>query len=156
MSFTYPRQNCERAANGMNHKPRVIQERGERRQLNFATGGCCSPPAEPEPASLLTSVEHHRDIAMLVGFQKAQVKKALHLAGIRQPPSVTMLSTRMVINNDDTVEAPRSHTRQLEQTFVERIIWMSNIFTAATPHIQEMNTHSVELTTHKWRVTPHL
>ncbi|KAG0700520.1 hypothetical protein GWK47_025535 [Chionoecetes opilio] len=99
------------------------------------------PPDTPalfEPVSPLDSLEHRRDVAALVVFHKAQ--GVPHLAGLRQPPRVATRSTRTVLTSGDAVEVPRSRASQHQRTFVGRVSRMWIIFTAAVPHIQEMNT----------------
>ncbi|KAG0723422.1 Transposon TX1 uncharacterized protein [Chionoecetes opilio] len=108
------------------------------------------PPAQPEPVSPLDSLEHRRDVAALVVFHKAQVQGVPHLAGLRQPPRVATRSTRTVLTNGDAVEVPRSNASQHQRTFAGRVSRMWNIFTAAVPHIQEMNTQSVKLAANRW------
>ncbi|KAG0715687.1 hypothetical protein GWK47_011388 [Chionoecetes opilio] len=111
------------------------------------------PPAQFEPVSPLDSLEHRRDIAALVVFHKAQVQGVPHLARLRQPPRIVTRSTRMVLTSGDTVEVPRSRASQHQRTFVGRVSRMWNIFTAAVPHIQEMNTQSVKLAANRWRLS---
>ncbi|KAG0716298.1 hypothetical protein GWK47_010007 [Chionoecetes opilio] len=110
------------------------------------------PPALFEPVSPLDSLEHRRDVAALVVFHKAQVQGVPHLAGLRQPPRVATRSTRTVLTSGDAVEVPRSRASQHQRTFVGRVSRMWNIFTAAVPHIQEMNTQSVKLAANRWRL----
>ncbi|KAG0693095.1 hypothetical protein GWK47_027654 [Chionoecetes opilio] len=110
------------------------------------------PPAQFEPVSPLDSLEHRRDVAALVVFHKAQVQGVPHLAGLRQPPRVATRSTRAVLTSGDAVEVPRSHASQHQRTFVGRVSRMLNIFTAAVPHILEMNTQSVKLAANRWRL----
>ena len=121
----------------------------QRRALRLVDAA--DPPTQPEHESQLDSLEHRRDVAGLVVFHKAMVQKIPHLAGLRQPPRVTTQSTRTVLNSGDAVEVPRSHASQHQRTFVGRVSRMWNIFTAATPHIREMNTQSAKLAAHKWR-----
>ena len=123
----------------------------QRRALRLVDAA--DPPAQPEPASLLDSLEHRRDVAALVVFHKAQVQEVPHLAGLRQPPRVTTQCTRTVRNSGDAVEVPRSRASQHQRTFMGRVSRMWNIFTAAAPHIREMNTQGVKLAAHKWRGT---
>ena len=111
------------------------------------------PPAQFEPVSPLDSLEHRRDVAALVVFHKAQVQGVLHLAGLRQPPKIATRSTRTVLTSGDAVEVPRSRASQHQRTFVGRVSRMWNIFTAAVPHIQEMNTQSVKLAANRWRLS---
>ena len=110
-------------------------------------------PAEPEPVIPLDSLKHRADVAEPVLFHKAQVQEVPHLAGLRQPPRVTTRGTRTVLNSSDAVEVPRPHASQHQRTFVGRVSRMWNIFTAAAPHIREMNTHSVKLAAHRRRGT---
>lgn len=110
-------------------------------------------PPHPEPERPLDSLEHRRDVAAIVVFHKAQVQRVPHLAGLRHPLRVTARSTRTVLNGGDAVEVPRSHGCQHQRTFAGRVSRMWNLFTAAVPHVQEMNTHSVKLMAHKWRQT---
>ncbi|KAG0713152.1 hypothetical protein GWK47_001929 [Chionoecetes opilio] len=42
---------------------------------------------------------------------------------------------------------------QHQRTFVGRVARMWNIFKAAVPHIQEMNTQSVNLAANRWRLS---
>ncbi|KAG0721805.1 putative RNA-directed DNA polymerase from transposon X-element [Chionoecetes opilio] len=111
------------------------------------------PPAQFEPVSPLDSLEHRMDVAALVVFLKAQVQGVPHLAGIRQLPRITTRSTRTVLTSGDAVEMPRSRASQHQRTFVGRVSRMWNIFTAAVPHIQEMNTQSVKLAANRWRLS---
>ncbi|KAG0711866.1 hypothetical protein GWK47_019692 [Chionoecetes opilio] len=111
------------------------------------------PPAQFEPVSPLDSLEHRRDVAALVVFHKAQVQGVPHLAGLRQPPKIATRSTRTVLTSGDAVEVPRSRASQHQRTFVGRVSRMWNIFTAAVPHIQEMNTQSVKLAANRWRLS---
>ncbi|KAG0729402.1 hypothetical protein GWK47_030396 [Chionoecetes opilio] len=133
-------------------------EAGQHPASSPANGGCCSPPDPPdlpalfEPVSPLDSLEHRRDVAVLVVFHKAQVQGVPHLAGLRQPPRVATRSTRTVLTSGDAVEVPRSRASQHQRTFVGRVSRMWNIFTAAVPHIQEMNTQSVKLAANRWRL----
>ncbi|KAG0721964.1 hypothetical protein GWK47_045364 [Chionoecetes opilio] len=78
-------------------------------------------PAQPEPVSPLDSLEHHRDVAALVVFHKAQVQGVPHLAGLRQPPRIATRSTRTVLTSGDAVEVPRSRASQHQRTFVGRV-----------------------------------
>ncbi|KAG0713638.1 hypothetical protein GWK47_015765 [Chionoecetes opilio] len=110
------------------------------------------PPALFEPVSPLDSLEHRRDVAALVVFHKAQLQGVPHLAGLRQPPRVATRSTRTVLTSGDAVEVPRSRASQHQRTFVGLVSRVWNIFTAAVPHIQEMNTQSVKLAANRWRV----
>ncbi|KAG0727363.1 hypothetical protein GWK47_034818 [Chionoecetes opilio] len=110
------------------------------------------PPALFEPVSPLDSLEHRRDVAALVVLHKAQVQGVPHLAGLRQPPRVATRSTRTVLTSGDAVVVPRSRASQHQRTFVGRVSRMWNIFTAAVPHIQEMNTQSVKLAANRWRL----
>ncbi|KAG0710249.1 hypothetical protein GWK47_002561 [Chionoecetes opilio] len=111
------------------------------------------PPAQFEPVSPLDSLEHRRDVAALVAFHKAQVQVVPHLAGLRQPPKIATRSTRTVLTSGDAVEVPRSRASQHQHTFVGRVSRMWNIFTAAVPHIQEMNIQSVKLAANRWRLS---
>ncbi|KAG0712459.1 hypothetical protein GWK47_018423 [Chionoecetes opilio] len=111
------------------------------------------PPAQPEPVSPLDSLEHRRDVAALVVFHKAEVQGVPHLAGLRQPPRIATRSTRTVLTSGDAVEVPRSRASQHQRTFVGRVSRMWNIFTAAVPHIQEMNSQSVKLAANRWRLS---
>ncbi|KAG0722929.1 hypothetical protein GWK47_043581 [Chionoecetes opilio] len=110
-------------------------------------------PAQFEPVSPVDSLEHRRDDAALVVFHKAQVQGVPHLAGLRQPPRIATRSTRTVLTSGDAVEVPRSRASQHQRTFVGRVSRMWNIFTAAVPHIQEMNTQSVKLAANRWRLS---
>ncbi|KAG0724119.1 hypothetical protein GWK47_041300 [Chionoecetes opilio] len=121
----------------------------QRRALRLVDAA--DPPAQPEPMSPLDSLEHRRDVAALVVFHKAQVQGVPHLAGLRQPPRIATRSTRTVLTSGDAVEVPRSRTSQHQRTFMGRVSRMWNIFTAAVPHIQEMNTQSVKLAANRWR-----
>ncbi|KAG0710836.1 putative RNA-directed DNA polymerase from transposon X-element [Chionoecetes opilio] len=109
------------------------------------------PPAQFKLVSPLDSLEHRRDVAALVVFP--QVQGVPHLAGLRQPPRVATRSTRTVLTCGDAVEVPRSRASQHQRTFVGRVSRMWNIFTAAVPHIQEMNTQSVKLAANRWRLS---
>ncbi|KAG0723115.1 hypothetical protein GWK47_043250 [Chionoecetes opilio] len=111
------------------------------------------PPAQPEPVSPLDSLEHRRDVAALVVFYKAQVQGVPHLAGLRQPSRIATQSTRTVLTSSDAVEVLRSRASQHQRTFVGRVSRMWNIFTAAVPHIQEMNTQSVKLAANRLRLS---
>ncbi|KAG0730469.1 hypothetical protein GWK47_028209 [Chionoecetes opilio] len=104
------------------------------------------PPAQFEPVSPLDSLEHRRDV------HKAQVQGVPHLAGLRQPPRVATRNTRTVLTSGDAVEVPHSRASQHQRTFVGRVSRMWNIFTAAVPHTQEMNTQSVKLAANRWRL----
>ncbi|KAG0719469.1 hypothetical protein GWK47_007268 [Chionoecetes opilio] len=110
-------------------------------------------PAQFEPVSPLDSVEHRRDVTALVVFHKAQLQGVPHLAGLRQPPRIATRSTRTVLTSGDAVKVPRSRASQHQRTFVGRVSRMWNIFTAAVPHIQEMNTQSVKLAANRWRLS---
>ncbi|KAG0722510.1 hypothetical protein GWK47_044366 [Chionoecetes opilio] len=110
----------------------------QRRALQLVDAA--DPPAQPDPVSPLDSLEHRRDVAALVVFHKAQVQGVPHLAGLRQPPRIATRSTRTVLTSGGAVEVPRSRASQHQRTFVGRVFRMWNIFTAAVPHIQEMNT----------------
>ncbi|KAG0730009.1 hypothetical protein GWK47_029177 [Chionoecetes opilio] len=121
----------------------------QRRALRLVDAA--DPPAQPEPVSPLDSLEHRRDMAALVVFHKAQVQGVPHLAGLRQSPGIATRSTRTVLTSGDAVEVPRSRASQHQRTFVGRVSRMWNIFTAAVPHIQEMNTQSVKLAANRWR-----
>ncbi|KAG0713521.1 hypothetical protein GWK47_016047 [Chionoecetes opilio] len=101
------------------------------------------PPAQPKPVSPLDSLKHRRDVAAIVVFHKAQSQGVPLLAGLRQPPRIATRSTRTVLTSSDAVEVPRSRVSQHQRTFVGGVSRMWNIFTAAVPHIQEMNTQSV-------------
>ncbi|KAG0726172.1 hypothetical protein GWK47_004435 [Chionoecetes opilio] len=123
----------------------------QRRALRLVDSA--DPLAQPEPASPFDSLEHRRDVAALVVFHKAQVQGVPHLAGLRQPPRVTTQSTRMVLTSGDAVEVPRSRASQYQRTFVGHVSRMWNIFTAAVPHIQEMNSQSVKLAANRLRLS---
>ncbi|KAG0720249.1 hypothetical protein GWK47_048890 [Chionoecetes opilio] len=103
------------------------------------------PLTQIEPVSPLDSLEYRRDVAALVVFHKAQVQGVAWLAELREPPRIATRSTRTVLTSGDAVEVPRSRARQHQRTFVGRVSKMWNIFTAAVPHIHEMNTQSVKL-----------
>ena len=121
----------------------------QRRALRIVDAA--DPPAQPERARPIDSLEHRRDVAALVVFHKAQVQEVPHLAGLRQPPRVATRSTRTVLNSDDTVEVPRSRASQHQRTFVGRVSRMWNLFTSSVPHVREMNTHTVKIKAHLWR-----
>ncbi|KAG0723253.1 hypothetical protein GWK47_043036 [Chionoecetes opilio] len=123
----------------------------QRRALRLVDAA--DPPVQLEPVSPLDSLEHRRDVAALVVFHKAQVQGVPHLAVLRQPPTIATRSTRTVITIGDAVEVPRSRASQHQRTFVGRVSRMWNIFTAAVPHIQEMNTQSVKLAANRWRLS---
>ncbi|KAG0713684.1 hypothetical protein GWK47_015641 [Chionoecetes opilio] len=131
------------------HTRRVVNI--QRRTLRLVDAA--DPPAQPKPASPLDSLEHRRDVAALLVFHKAQVQGVPYLAGLRQPPRVAARSTRTVLTSGDAVKVPRSRASQHQRTFVGRISRMWNIFTAAVPHIQEMNTQSVKLAANRWRLS---
>ncbi|KAG0719753.1 hypothetical protein GWK47_049865 [Chionoecetes opilio] len=103
------------------------------------------PPAQFEPVIPLDSLEHRRVVAALVVFYKVQVQGVPHLAGLRQPPRVATRSTRTVLTSGDAVEVPRSRASQHQRIFVGRVSRMWNFFTAAVPHIQEMNTQKCKV-----------
>ena len=109
------------------------------------------PTPQPESASPLDSLEHRRDVAALVVFHKAQVQGVPHLTGLRQPLRVATRSTRTVLASGDSVEVPYSRASQHQRTFVGRVSRMWNMFTAAVPYTQVMNTHSVKLAKTGWR-----
>ncbi|MPC98743.1 hypothetical protein E2C01_094124 [Portunus trituberculatus] len=79
--------------------------------------------------------------------------KVPHLAGLHHPLRASTHSTRTVLNGGDAVEVPRSQGCQHQRIFAGHISRMWNLFTAAVPHVQEMNTHSVKLMAHKWKQT---
>ncbi|KAG0726550.1 hypothetical protein GWK47_000415 [Chionoecetes opilio] len=121
----------------------------QRRALRLVDAA--DPPAQPEPVRPLNSLEHRRDVAALVVFHKVQVQGVPHMAGLRQPPRIATRSTRTVLTSGDAVEVPRSRASQHQRTFVGRVSRMWNIFTAAVPHIQEMNTQIIKLVANRWR-----
>ncbi|KAG0710273.1 hypothetical protein GWK47_002537 [Chionoecetes opilio] len=110
-------------------------------------------PVQPEPASPLDSLEHRRDVAELVVFHKAQVQGVPHMAGLRQLLKVFERSTLTVFTSGDAVEVLRCRASQHQCTCVGRFSRKWNIFTAAVPHIWEMNTQSVKLAANQWRLS---
>ncbi|MPC83778.1 hypothetical protein E2C01_078493 [Portunus trituberculatus] len=122
----------------------------QRRALLLVDGAF---PPHPEHECPLNTLEQRRDVAAIVVFHKAQMQKMPHLAGLRHPLRVSTRSTRTVVSDGDAVEVQQSQGCQHQRTFAGRVSRMWNLFTAAVPHAQEMNTHSVKLMAHKWRQT---
>ncbi|KAG0715054.1 putative RNA-directed DNA polymerase from transposon X-element [Chionoecetes opilio] len=110
------------------------------------------PPAQFEPVSPLDSLEHRSDVAALVVFHKAQVQGVPHLLGYDSLRETPREARERCLPSGDAVEVPRSRASQHQRTFVRRVSRMWNIFTAAVPHIQEMNTQSVKLAANRWRL----
>ena len=129
----------------------------QRRALRLVDAAADLPdPPGHRPETMTTnidSLEHRRDVAALVVFHKAQVQGVPHLAGLRQPPRVPIRSTRTVLASGDAVEVPRSRASQHQRTFVGRVSRMWNLFTAAVPLVQSMNTQSVKVAANTWRHT---
>ena len=76
----------------------------------------------------------------MVGFLDKDCKLLLYNAQIR--PRVARRSTRTLLASGDSVEVYSRASRH-QSTFVSRVSRMWNIFTAAVPHTQVMNIHSV-------------
>ncbi|KAG0722622.1 hypothetical protein GWK47_044149 [Chionoecetes opilio] len=116
-------------------------------------------PQTPRPTSPdravrpLDSLEQPLGRRGACGIPQAQVQGVPHLAGLRQPPRIATRNTRTVLTSGDAVEVPPSRASQHQCTFVGRVYRMWNNFTAAVPHIQEMNTQSVKLAANRWRVS---
>ncbi|KAG0713482.1 hypothetical protein GWK47_016153 [Chionoecetes opilio] len=113
------------------------------------------PPTQFEPVIPLDSLEHRRDVAALVVFHKEQVQGGCTCAwlgydSLRESPHE---ARERCLTSGDAVEVPRSRASQHQRTFVGRVSRMWNIFTAAVPHIQEMNTQSVKLAANRWRLS---
>ncbi|KAG0730572.1 hypothetical protein GWK47_027961 [Chionoecetes opilio] len=143
----YAALSCMSCADSHSRRLDTIQ----RRALRLVD--VADPPAQSDLVSPLDSLEHRRDVAALVVFHKEHVQGVPHLAGLRQPPRVATRSTRTVLTSGDAVEVPRSRDSQHQRSFVSRVSRMCNIFTAAVPHIQEMNTQSVKLAANRWRLS---
>ena len=82
---------------------------------------------------------------MLVVFHKAQVQRAPHIAGLRQPPRVAAQSSKTVLASDEGAEVPYFRASNHQRNFVGHVSKMWSILTAAVLHTQEMNIHSVKL-----------
>lgn len=121
----------------------------QRRALRLVDAA--DPTPQADSVRPLDSLEHRRDVAALVVFHKAQVQGVPHLSGLRQPPRVATRSTRTVLASGDSVEVPFSRANQHQRTFVGRVSRMWNIFTAAVPLTQVMDTHNVKLAANNWR-----
>lgn len=97
-----------------------------------------------------TSLQHRRDVSALVVCHKAQVQMVPHLEPLRLLPHTTQRNTRAA-SNCERVTVPRSRSNQHQRTYTARTSRLWNMFTAATPHVQDMTTHQVKLAAHRWR-----
>ncbi|MES1923247.1 hypothetical protein MHBO_004792 [Bonamia ostreae] len=108
---------------------------------------------EDQQPAPVTSLEHRRDVSALVVCHKTQVQRVSHLDPLKLLPRTVQRCTRTAASSDESVEVPRSHSSQHQRTYTARTSRVWNMFTAATPHVQDMSTHQVKLAAHKWRST---
>ncbi|KAG0730334.1 hypothetical protein GWK47_028452 [Chionoecetes opilio] len=101
----------------------------------------------------VTSLEHRRDMSVLVVCHKAQVQEVPHLSSLRLPPRAVQRWSRTTPLCDVLVKVPLSHSRQHQRTYTARTSRLWNMFAAATPDVQNMSTHQVKLAAHRWRET---
>ena len=99
----------------------------------------------------VTSLEHRRDVSVLVVCHKAQVEEVAHLSQLCLPPRAAPRSTRQAEAGNQSVEVPFSHTSQHQRTYEARGARLWSNFAAATPGLPGMTRNQTKLAANRWR-----
>ncbi|KAG0722162.1 hypothetical protein GWK47_006115 [Chionoecetes opilio] len=122
-----------------------------------ANGGCCRPethrPVRAGESSRLTG-NTARDVAALVYSQGTVAGRPTTLAGLRQPPRVAAEHENGAYPVVEAVGCRRSVPASTSAPLWAASPGCGKHFTAAVPHIREMNTQSVKLGAKRWRCEP--
>ena len=84
-------------------------------------------------------------MSILVMCHKAQVQGVSHLDPLKLVPRTAERCTRAVASSDEQVMVPRSHSSQHQCVYTARTSRLRNMFTVATPNVQNMSTQQVKL-----------
>ncbi|XP_045111706.1 uncharacterized protein LOC123504866 [Portunus trituberculatus] len=109
--------------------------------------------AKQEEQTGVTSLEHQRDVSVLVVQHKARVLEVLHLSSLRIPTRAVQRESRETTSSDMLVYVPQSHSRQHQQSYTATTARLWNAFTAATSDTQTMTLHQVKVAAHRCRKT---
>ena len=99
----------------------------------------------------VTTLEHRRDVAAIVVCHKAQVQRIPHLQRLGLPTRAAQRHTRAALSSEQLVVVPASKSRQHQRTYAARTSRLWNMFTAATPQVENMSTQQVKVAAHRWR-----